>query len=64
MYLLIIIAVPVFCIGAFIAAIRASRRGEGTLGVLFSSIAVGFMSAVFATVAAWVGLMIMWGMGV
>ncbi len=58
---LLALSVPVSVI---VSAICAKRREASALSIVFSALAVGFITAVIAAVIAWVGLMIMWGMSI
>lgn len=58
---LLALSVPV---AAVVGAIRAKRRKASTLGIVFSALAVGFITAVIAAVVGWVGLMGIWGMSI
>ena len=58
------LSLPFFVIGALIGGVRAKRRNESGLSVLFTSLRNGFITWTFFVVVIFVGVMVMWGMSV
>ena len=59
-----IVSMIFFFIGGSIAAIKAKRRGERPLSILFSSLSAGFITACVAAVILLGTLMVLWGMSI